>query len=252
MNDCFKNLEKIEFAVTMNCTGTCRHCQNGDAARRAEHIDAEIAVEAVRRICENFKIRTVMTFGGEPLLYPDVVCAIHRAAADRRIAARQVITNGFFSKKQERIEAVVRDLAESGVNDLLLSADAFHQESIPLEPVLRFAACAVKAGIPIRMCPSWLVSPEDDNPYNIRTREILRAFEPYKIPLGSGNVIFPMGNALKYLREYFDENVEESCPYEDDPGDIRTISFSPNGDVLNGNVCRTDILAIMSDYRSAL
>ena len=69
------------------------------------------------------------------------------------------------------------------------------------------------------------------------------------IPIGSGNVVFPSGNALKYLREYFDENVVESSPYEDDPRDIRAISFSPNGDVLNGNVYKTDILEIMKNYQ---
>ncbi len=190
-----------------------------------------------------------MTFGGEPLLYPDTVCRIHKTAADMGICRRQVITNGYFSKKSERIEDVVRDLADSGVNDLLLSVDAFHQETIPLDPVKFFAECAVKSGLPIRLSPAWLVSTEDQNPYNIRTREIIREFEPLQIPVGSGNVIFPSGNTLKHLREYFDENVVESSPYCEDPRDIRSISFSANGDVLNRNVYETDILEIMRTYQ---
>ena len=238
MNDYFKNLNKIEFVVTVSCTGRCRHCQNGDPVECTEHIDAETAVEAVRRISENYNINTVMTFGGEPLLYPDTVCAIHRSASSMGIKRRQIITNGYFTKKNERIEAVVLALADSGVNDLLLSADAFHQETIPLEPVLYFARCAKEARIPIVLSPAWVVSPENDNPYNYRTREIFSAFEPIQIPVGSGNVVFPSGNALKYLREYFDENVAESSPYEENPRDIRTISFKANGDVLNGNICQ--------------
>jgi hypothetical protein len=189
-----------------------------------------------------------MTFGGEPLLYPETVCIIQRTAAELGIGRRQVITNGYFSRKRERIEEAARNLAQSGVNDLLLSVDAFHQENIPLEPVLCFAECAGMAGIPIRLSPAWLVSREDQNPYNVRTREILREFDPLKIPVGSGNVVFPGGNALKYLREYFDQDAAEASPYYEDPTDIRTISFSPNGDVLNGNVYRTDILAIMRSY----
>ena len=249
LNEYLKNLNRIEFVVTLACTGKCKHCQNGDPVNRPEYIDAEVAEKAIREICEHYPIATLMTFGGEPLLYPDVVCAIHRTARDAGIGKRQVITNGFFSKKQERIEEVVRALAESGVNDLLLSVDAFHQETSPLEPVLHFAGCAVKAGIPIRLSPAWLVSPEDDNPYNIRTREIIGAFDPLRIPASAGNVIFPSGNALKYLREYFDENVVPSSPYDEDPRDIRSISFSANGDVLNGNVYKTDILEIISTYR---
>ena len=69
------------------------------------------------------------------------------------------------------------------------------------------------------------------------------------IPLNQGNVIFPAGNALRYLREYFDENTTASDPYEEDPEDLRTISFAPDGSVLNGNVHQTDILEIMERYR---
>ena len=248
MNEFLKNLHRIEFIVTMACTGRCRHCSEGDHINCAGHIDTETAVRAVRKICGQYRVESLMTFGGEPLLFPETVCAIHAAAAELGIGSRQLITNGFFSKKQERIREVVRNLAASGVNDLLLSVDAFHQETIPLEPVLYFAGYAVQSGIPVRLSPAWLVSPEDRNPYNIRTREILGEFDFLQIPVGAGNVVFPSGNALKYLRDYFDEHVTESSPYDDDPRDIRAISFSSNGDVLNGNVYQTDILEIMRLY----
>lgn len=248
MNEYLKNLNKIEFVVTLACTGKCRHCQNGDPDNCSEHIDADIAATAVRKVCARYPIRTVMTFGGEPLLYPETVCTIHKTASEIGVERRQLITNGYFSRNPERIAKVAQDLAASKVNDLLLSVDAFHQEYIPLNPVLHFAECAIKAGIPVRLQPAWLVSTEDDNPYNIRTREVLRAFEHLNIPAGTGDVIFPSGNALKYLKEYFDENTAMS-PYEEDPLDIRTLSFSPNGDILNGNVYKTDILEIMETYR---
>jgi hypothetical protein len=165
------------------------------------------------------------------------------------IVKRQIITNGYFSKKLKRMEEVVQNLKNSGVNDLLLSVDAFHQETIPLEPVKCFAQCVVRSEIPVRLSPAWLVSREDNNPYNIRTREILKEFESLDIPVGAGNVIFPSGNALKYLGEYFDENSDVSNPYDEDPLDIQSLSFSPNGDVLNGNVYEKDILEILEAYQ---
>lgn len=248
MNRYLQNLERIEFVVTMACTGSCIHCSEGEHDRFAEHIDAEAAAEAVRKICTHYRIASLMTFGGESLLYPEVVCRIHREATDLGIPVRQLITNGYFSKDRERIRAVTLALRESGVNDLLLSADAFHQETIPLEPVLFFARCAADSGIPIRLQPAWLVSPEDRNPYNDRTREILRAFDPLGIPRNSGNVIFPMGNARKSLRDYFPETMEVSSPYDEDPEDLRTVSIGPNGDVLGGNLYETDILELIRAY----
>ena len=249
MNQYLKNLRKIEFVVTMACTGRCRHCSEGDHVGFTEHIDQTVAAEAVRKICSNYDISTVMTFGGEPLLYPETVCAIHKTAASLGVTKRQVITNGFFSKNNDKIKTVALSLADSGVNDLLLSVDAFHQETIPIEIVMFFAKCAIDSGIPVKLQSAWLVSAEDQNNKKKKSREIIRAFEPLHIPLNQGNVIFPSGNALKFLREYFDDNAAPYSPYEEDPEDIKTISFDPNGDVLNGNVYKTDILEIIRAYR---
>ena len=62
-------------------------------------------------------------------------------------------------------------------------------------------------------------------------------------------MVFPAENALKYLREHFDENVTLSSPYEEDPEYIHTIPFDANGDALNGNVYETVILELIRTYR---
>ena len=247
MNQYLKNLNKIEFVVTYACTGRCKHCSEGDHTSCGERIDPFIAADAVRKIGLEYDIKTVMAFGGEPLLYTDAVYAIMTAAKELNIPKRQVITNGYFSKNADKIREVAERLAECGVNDLLLSADAFHQETIPLETVRVFAKEAKKNGIPIRLQPAWLVSPTDDNPYNRKTREILNSFSDMDIPVNGGNIIFPEGNALKYLAEYFTDELPDN-PYIEDPRDVRCVSFSPNGDVLGGNVYEHDIMEIIKDY----
>jgi len=247
MNPYLKNLNKIEFVVTYACTGRCKHCSEGDHTNCGEHIDPQIAADAVRKIAAEYDIQTVMTFGGEPLLYPDAVYAIMTAAKELNIPRRQIITNGYFLKNADKIREVAEGLAACGVNDLLLSVDAFHQETIPLCLVKQFAAEAEKCGIPIRLQPAWLVSATDDNPYNSKTREILNSFADMGISVNEGNVIFPEGNALKYLAEYFTDNHPEN-PYVEDTRDVRCVSFEPNGNVLGGNVYRKDIMEIIKDY----
>ena len=247
MNPYLKNLSKIEFVVTDACTGRCKHCSEGEHKESGERIDPDVAARVVKRVAERYGIKTVMTFGGEPLLFPDAVEAIMRAATDCGISVRQVITNGYFSKDGERICEVAKRLSACGVNDLLLSVDAFHQETIPLETVRRFAKAARACGIPMRLQPAWLVSAEDENPYNEKTREILDAFCDLSIPVSAGNVIFPEGNARKYLSEYFAEKTPEN-PYTEDPRDVRCLSLSPRGDVLGGNVYQRDIMEILKEY----
>ena len=235
--------------MTYACTGRCKHCSEGDHSSCGERIDPEIAADAVRKISAEYDIKTVMTFGGEPLLYTDAVERIMTAAKELNIPRRQVITNGYFSKNVDKMAEVAERLAACGVNDLLLSVDAFHQETIPLDVVKQFAAEAKKCGIPIRLQPAWLRSVADDNPYNQKTREILGSFADMEIPANEGNIIFPEGNALRNLSEYFTDTLPEN-PYVEDPRDVRCVSFSPNGDVLGENVYERDIMDIIRDYES--
>lgn len=97
-----------------------------------------------------------MTFGGEPLLHPEVVCKIHMAAREIAIPKRQLITNGFFSRDIENIHDIAKKLVKSGVNDILLSVDAFHQETIPLELVKAFAKEVKNHNVQIKTHPAWL------------------------------------------------------------------------------------------------
>ena len=246
-NPYLKHIEKIEFVVTNACTGRCKHCSEGNHSAVGTAIDPILAADVVRKIAGLYDIRTVMTFGGEPLLCPDAVLAIMEAATASGVPKRQVITNGYFSKHPAEMRCMAERLAASGVNEILLSVDAFHQETIPLDVVKCFAAEIIRAGIPLRLSPAWLVHPTDDNPYNRKTREILREFEEIDAVVGEGNTVFPEGNAVKYLSAYFEDDFPEN-PYVEDPHDVRCVSFSANGDVLSGNIYREDILEILRTY----
>lgn len=244
MNKHLKNLNRIEFVVTAACTGKCKHCSQGEN-RSNDRIDKALAADAVRKIAKEYKIKSVMTFGGEPLLCHETVCEIHKAAREMNIPQRQLITNGYFSKDSDKIKLVAQKIIESGVNEILLSVDAFHQETIPLEYVKTFANAVNVPDVNLQVHPAWLVSPDNDNPYNSETRKLLKQMN---LEISEGNVIFPSGNALRYLGEYFDLSKEIKNPYQEDPTDIRAICFSANGDILGGNIYKRDIIDILSTY----
>lgn len=247
MNKYLKKLNRIEFVVTTACTGKCKHCSQGEH-RSNDRIDKDLASDVVRKITKEYKIKSVMTFGGEPLLCCETVCEIHKAAREMNIPQRQLITNGYFNKDFDRIMYVAQKIIESGVNEILLSVDAFHQETIPLEYVKVFANAVNVPDVKLQAHPAWLVSADDDNPYNNETRKILAEFKQMDIETSEGNVIFPSGNALKYLDEYFDLSKEIQNPYQEDPADIRAICFSANGDIFGSNIYKRDIIDILNTY----
>ena len=258
----YMDINRIEIIVTYQCGGRCKHCQMGDKINKKRvhrHVLAENAVEAVEKLSTVFDITSVMTFGGEPLYYPDVVSAIHRKATDCGVETRQIITNGYFTNSVEKSGSVANTLAAAGVNNLLLSVDAFHQEHIPFGPVYQFARDVISAKIPgFRLHPAWLVSAEHQNPYNAVTRELLERFSGLAVPAGRGNDIWLQGNTIQFLREYYDDPVldfsengaPEPCLY---PLEIKNISIAPNGDIgvcgfAIGNIYEDDVLDVIARY----
>jgi MoaA/NifB/PqqE/SkfB family radical SAM enzyme len=259
----YMNLNRIEFIVTYQCTGKCRHCSVADKLGRTDspqYANPDKAAEAVEKLCELFGISSVMTFGGEPLLYPDAVCAIHAKASERGIKTRQLITNGYYTKNpKQRTETALR-LARSGVNQILISIDAFHQETIPWEDVYAFARAVKDAGIPdVRLHPAWVVNESHDNAYNAETRQLLIRFTDLDIPVSKGNNIVMSGNAVRYLAGFYEKpslDLSETCgamPYTEPLTNITALSIEPNGDVaicdfVIGNIIKEDIADIISRY----
>ena len=89
------DLNRIEFIITKACSGKCKHCSWGELPDKSESIDTDTAVSAIKQLTSRYKIESLMTFGGEPLLFADTVCKIHAAARDCGILCREIITNGF-------------------------------------------------------------------------------------------------------------------------------------------------------------
>jgi len=189
----------------------------------------------------------------------EVTAAIHKTATQCGIKTRQILTSGYFTNSAEESRIVAKALANAGVNNLLLSVDAFHQEHIPFEPVYQFACDVIDAKISgAILYPAWLVNREHQNPYNAKTKEILEKFYDLSIPIDEyDNQIALIGQAAKLLRGYYQES-------ELDISNARiggcsellkatNISIVPNGDVMVcgfvfGNIYDEDVLDVIARY----
>ena len=258
----FMDIKRIEFIVTFQCGGKCKHCQSGADINKHDshrHVLSEYAVNAVKKIASAYDVTSVMTFGGEPLYYPEVTVAIHRAATECGIKTRQILTSGFFTSSAEKSGFVANTLADAGVNDLLLSVDSFHQEHIPFETVYQFAGDIINAKIPgATLYPAWLVSKEHQNPYNAKTKEILERFSDLAISVDEyENQITLVGHAVKSLQKYYEKpkiTLSADEPHKcSELLSVTDISITPNGDFMVcgfviGNIYEDDVLDIIARY----
>lgn len=228
--------------------------------RDSTSIDKDIATKVVDELSREYSIDSVMTFGGEPLLFAETVFAIHKTAEDCKIPSRQIITNGFFSKDIDRVKSVARRLCESGITSLLLSVDAFHKEHIPINIVFEFAkeVCKYNRDI-IKLHPAWVVNRDFNNGYNKITEECLEYFDTLNIPVSNGNNIFLAGNATKNLSQFYERkpiDLKFMCgdaPYTGRLDEVSSISIDPIGNVVLcafviGNVYESSIIDIVENY----
>ena len=190
------NLNRIEFIITDNCTSHCDHCSIPLEQNR-KVINVESAIEALELSVSQFAIESIMTFGGEPLLYPEIVCQIHSKAYVLNIPSRQIITNAYWTKNRDITEKIAIMLKESHVNDILISIDAFHQKYLSFEHVkftikklidLKFES--------LKINPCWFDSPEGENEYDEITRSLLSELSKIGVETSQGNIMYPQSNAV--------------------------------------------------------
>jgi hypothetical protein len=257
----YLNPTRIEYLVTYHCNSNCKHCQLGFDKRHARPaaIDTALAVRVIHEVARAWNPSSLMTFGGEPLLYLDTVCAIHAAARECGISQRQVITNAGFPRSAPGFTTAASRLAESGVNRINISVDAFHEESIPVELVERNAGLLLEAGIPdVYWNPCWVIAPEAANPWNERTHAILAELSHLGIRADEGNILQPVGNACNWLAEYLPERMPippGTCgdmPYTTHPDKATCISVNPDGSVIVCNriahAGQPDLFEALRDY----
>ncbi len=258
----YVEIKRIEFVVTWQCNSHCKHCSVSDKkVSRPTSIDADIAIRIIKEITGTYSPTSIMTFGGEPLLYPDVTRAIHRTAAECGIGNRQIITNAGWPRSGQEFRAVTGKLAESGVNWITISVDAFHQEYIPIEVVGRNAKMLADAGIPVKWNPCWVISKDHRNPWNERTKAVLEELVGNTgIAEGEGNVVQPAGNALKWLGDFLPAKTSspngkcDDVPYAGRLDSISCISIEPDADikVCNeysiGNALKRSVVDILEKY----
>lgn len=263
LNHAFDDLRRLEFIVTKNCPGRCRHCSvvtpPGYSDRSFVCLDG--VLEATRFLLDRHPVTSVMAFGGEPLLFPDVTARILALCAEAKVAERQLITSGFFSQNESLVDSTARVIVEAGVTEILLSVDAFHQEHIRLEDVERFLLAVLGQGFGnLALHPSWVVSEDADNEYNRETRRIVEKLADHGVRVSAGNRILLSGKAKANLAHYYDTDRSAfarpcgAIEHTNAIDRIEILRFLPNGNVnlcrgvVVGNVCDRSMSEIVETY----
>lgn len=135
-NSYFSPTTQLTFITTANCTAKCDHCVMycvpGDK-RKLTFEQMKATIDQFNSISPLF---LVVFSGGEPLLLgEDLYEAL--AYCDSMGILTRIVTNCYWAKDDESAGKILRELRESGLWELNISCDDYHEPYVPFEYVKR-------------------------------------------------------------------------------------------------------------------
>jgi MoaA/NifB/PqqE/SkfB family radical SAM enzyme len=131
----------LVFIPTYNCTAMCRHCNN-DFSKHDLTMKMDIE-KAIALLYESKKIglNSIQFTGGELTMYPEFMVKVFPHARKLTIRVNKPPTNCWLGKDEKALREFFDALKKTGYTaGFRLSIDPYHQERIPLESVIAFAA----------------------------------------------------------------------------------------------------------------
>ncbi len=211
-----KSLAFLSFIVSYKCTNECKHCALQSSPQR-DNVTIELA--DVKRYLEDitsqYTIHEVGFFGGEPLLNFSLLTNLIELVKKFGIHRVGLPTNGYWGKNEDVAQRFAQKLKEAGLNQIGFSADAFHQEFIPIESLERAITAVHAAGIDeIALVAKYLGSQAEGNPFDPRTDQILELLSrKFKFCQIIRSPVQVHGRAANQLTRYYPlkTNLSEKC-----------------------------------------
>lgn len=211
--DLVQAFRRLEFVLTEKCNSRCVHCQGEHSPEKRGVMELQDGITYLEEVASVTKLDSFMVFGGEPMLYAERTIKFSRKAKELGIPEIELITNGFWGEEENRARSLAAQLKDAGVNEVLISVDAFHLLHIPLEWPRSAALACLAAGIDsVRWNVAILESEDALNRFDRQTSDIMRVLAPLGLETHINKVCF-QGRARKTLSRFFSQqSLEGACP----------------------------------------
>ena len=145
----------VYIRPTQFCPASCRHCSARSDPSTQHTADVAMLEKWVTAISSMPELEWIGVEGGEPFAAPAQLEVILRIAAAHGVQ-RSVLTNAYWAKDEHRAREVLSNYPK--INFLIISADEFHDEFIPLSRVV--AALRAAQGRVDRLGVQMCMGPE--------------------------------------------------------------------------------------------
>lgn len=116
-----------------NCNAKCSHCMFASSPHcKNEYISPEMS-ERIAKLLADAGTSGVHIGGGEPFLNFEALCCLIEALNRHGVGIDYIETNAFWCKDADFARTRLEKLKKLGVSTIMVSADPFHIEFVPLE-----------------------------------------------------------------------------------------------------------------------
>lgn len=136
----------IGLSYTRTCPIACRHCLTESSPRAKGRMVQEQALRYLEAL-PRFTRSTCFT-GGEPLLYHREMVELTGFAKELDLKV-SLVTGAGWVKDESTTRRKVEELAAAGLDELMISWDAYHEEFLERERPLTLARLAIEAGLAV-------------------------------------------------------------------------------------------------------
>ncbi len=123
----------VYIRPTQFCPASCRHCSARSSPGTQRTAEVERLEKWVTSITDLPEVEWIGVEGGEPFAAPAQLEMILQVAQERGVFT-SVLTNAYWAKDERRAREVLKNYPK--INFLIISADEFHEEYIPLSRVV--------------------------------------------------------------------------------------------------------------------
>ncbi|MFH1231324.1 MAG: radical SAM protein [Planctomycetota bacterium] len=186
----------IGLLITRKCTSRCKHCDWEAGPEREGLMSVQEAETYLKEAIKVDKPDRISISGGEPLIYFERVIEIANIA--HRLGYKVgIFTNFSWAKSPDIAYKRLSQLKENGITFILTSADAFHQEYVPIDCVCNGLLAAKEVGFEyIRISHQHIDDKcfyiKEKNSLNETTKQIIKKIE--SLDLGAIKSIVKMPN----------------------------------------------------------
>ena len=146
---------EIGLVMTEQCPVGCRHCLASCTMEVSDLPPLEAHLDWIAKVSRVDRCQSICITGGEPFVYFQRLLKVVEGCRRHGLRAT-VFTSAYWATSDEIAAHRLQLLAHAGLSGIAVSADEYHQESIPLANVARVLRASKQRGISPRLSLTYL------------------------------------------------------------------------------------------------